>query len=123
MTTEGVRITIRKQAELRYSDVTPKEVYLNRRRFLGATAAAIGALAAPHSAFAAPTQLNAIKAPAHFNVTDKATPLAIIAGYNNFYEFGTGKEDPSHNAPSGTFPTRGRCASRERGLTSRRRRI
>ena len=26
---------IRKQPELRYSDVTPKSVYLNRRRFLG----------------------------------------------------------------------------------------
>ena len=95
---------IRKQAELRYSDVTPKEVYLNRRRFLGASAAAMSALAAPHSASAAPTQLNAIKAPAQFNVTDKETPLATIAGYNNFYEFGTGKEDPSHNAPKWHVP-------------------
>src|SRR5271154_2030282 len=95
---------IRKQAELRYSDVTPKDVYLNRRRFLVASAAAIGALAAPHSASAAPTQLNAIKAPAQFNVTDKDTPLATIAGYNNFYEFGTGKEDPSHMAPKWHVP-------------------
>jgi sulfoxide reductase catalytic subunit YedY len=95
---------IRKQSQLRYSDVTPKEVYLSRRRFLGASAAAMGALAAPHSASAAPTQLNAIKAPAQFNVTDKETPLATIAGYNNFYEFGTGKEDPSHNAPKWHVP-------------------
>jgi len=92
-------MTIRKQAELRYSDVTPQEVYLNRRRFLGATAAAIGAFAAPHSASAAPTQLNAIKAPAQFNVTDKATPLAIIAGYNNFYEFGAGQRGPFAQRP------------------------
>jgi methionine sulfoxide reductase catalytic subunit len=95
---------IRRQAELRYSDITPKEVYLNRRRFLAASAAAVGALAAPRSASAAPTQLNAIKAPAQFNVTDKETPLATIAGYNNFYEFGTGKEDPSHNAPKWHVP-------------------
>jgi hypothetical protein len=95
---------IRKQTEFRYSDVTPKDVYLNRRRFLVASAAAIGALAAPHPASAAPTKLNAIKAPAQFNVTDKETPLTIIAGYNNFYEFGTGKEDPSHNAPKWHVP-------------------
>jgi methionine sulfoxide reductase catalytic subunit len=114
-------MNIRKQAELRYSDVTPKEVYLNRRRFLVASAAAIGALAAPHSAYAAPTKLNAIKAPALFNVTDKETPLSIIAGYNNFYEFGTGKRTLRTTPPSGMFPTRGRCASRELGLTSRRR--
>ena len=42
MTTEGARNDYRKQ-ELRYSDVTPKDVYLNRRRFLGASAAAIAA--------------------------------------------------------------------------------
>jgi DMSO/TMAO reductase YedYZ molybdopterin-dependent catalytic subunit len=95
---------IRKQAELRYSDITPKDVYLNRRRFLGASVALIGAVAAPHSASAVPTKLNAIKAPAQFSVTDKETPLATIAGYNNFYEFGTGKEDPSHNAPKWHVP-------------------
>jgi hypothetical protein len=95
---------ITRRQELRYSDVTPKDVYLNRRRFLDASAAAIAAFTAPHSASAAPTKLNAIKAPAQFNVTDKETPLATIAGYNNFYEFGTGKEDPSHNAPKWHVP-------------------
>ena len=30
--------------------------------------------------------------------------VATIAGYNNFYEFGTGKEDPSHNAPKWHVP-------------------
>src|SRR5271156_2541695 len=103
MTMEGTRMITRKP-ELHYSDVTPKDVYLSRRRFLGASAAAIGALAAPHSASAAPTKLNAIKAPAQFDVTDKETPLATVAGYNNFYEFGTGKEDPSHNAPKWHVP-------------------
>jgi sulfoxide reductase catalytic subunit YedY len=95
---------INHKQELRYSDITPKELYLNRRRFLSASAAAISALAAPHSASAAPTKLNAIKTPTQFNVTDKETPLATIAGYNNFYEFGTGKEDPSHNAPRWHVP-------------------
>jgi hypothetical protein len=71
---------ITRKQELHYSDVTPKDVYLSRRRFLVSSAAAIGALAAPHSVSATPTKLNAIKAPAQFNVPDKETPLAIIAG-------------------------------------------
>ena len=29
---------------------------------------------------------------------DKLTPYEDITGYNNYYEFGTGKDDPSHNA-------------------------
>ena len=36
-------MVIRKPADLRYSDVTPKQVYLNRRRFL-AGSMALGAL-------------------------------------------------------------------------------
>ncbi len=51
---------IRKPADLRYSDVTPKEVYLNRRRFIGAGAAtlgagALGSLALPSAARATTT--------------------------------------------------------------------
>jgi sulfoxide reductase catalytic subunit YedY len=95
---------IRKQPELRYSAVTPKDVYLSRRRFLGASAAALGALAGPYPASAAPTKLNAVKTQAPFSVTDKETPLSTISGYNNFYEFGTGKEDPSHMAPKWRVP-------------------
>ncbi len=95
---------IRKQPELRYSDVTPKDVYLNRRRFLGASAAAVGALAGAYPASAAPTKLNAVKTQAPFSVTDKETPLATVSSYNNFYEFGTGKDDPSHNAPKWHVP-------------------
>ncbi|HEY1758481.1 MAG TPA: protein-methionine-sulfoxide reductase catalytic subunit MsrP [Bryobacteraceae bacterium] len=96
---------IRKQPELRHSDVTPKNVYLSRRRFLGAStaAAALGALAGADSASAA-TKLNAVKTKAPFSVTDKETPLSTVSGYNNFYEFGTGKEDPSHNAPKWHVP-------------------
>jgi sulfoxide reductase catalytic subunit YedY len=95
---------IRKQPELRFSDVTPKDVYLNRRRFLGASAATLGALAGAYPASAATAKLNAAKTQAPFSVTDKETPLATISGYNNFYEFGTGKEDPSHNAPKWHVP-------------------
>ena len=95
---------IRRQPDLRYSDVTPKEVYLNRRRFLTTSAAAAGALALGSQAQGAPTKLNAAKTQAPFSVTDKQTPLAVVTGYNNFYEFGTDKEDPARNAPRWRVP-------------------
>jgi methionine sulfoxide reductase catalytic subunit len=96
---------IRKPSDLRYSDVTPKEIYLNRRRFLGASAAVLGAgvLVSPGSASAA-TKLNAAKTQEPFSTKEKETPLATISSYNNFYEFGTGKEDPSHLAPRWKVP-------------------
>ena len=96
---------IRKPSDLRYSDVTPKELYLNRRRFLGASAAALGAgaLLAPSAALAG-AKLNAAKTQEPFSTKEKLTPLATISGYNNFYEFGTGKEDPSQLAPRWKVP-------------------
>jgi len=95
---------IRRQPDLRYSDVTPKEIYLNRRRFLGASAAAAAALAVPGSALGATTKLNAVKTKAPFSVDEKQTPFSTVSGYNNFYEFGTGKEDPAQLAPKWHVP-------------------
>jgi sulfoxide reductase catalytic subunit YedY len=90
---------IRKPADLRYSDVTPKEVYLNRRKFLGAGAGMLGALALPGSANAA--TLSSVKnSPYHQLHNDAVTPKAVASSYNNYYEFGTGKEDPARNAPA-----------------------
>jgi len=95
---------IRRQPDLRYSDVTPKDVYLNRRRFLGASAAAAAALAVPRGAQGATTKLNAAKTQAPFSVSEKETPFSTVSGYNNFYEFGTGKEDPAQLAPKWHVP-------------------
>ena len=89
---------IRCPSDLPYSDVTPKHVYLNRRRFLSRSAAAVGAAAAPFAAFAA-AKLNATKTP--YSVGgEKITSKDVVTGYNNYYEFGTGKEDPAQNAPN-----------------------
>jgi sulfoxide reductase catalytic subunit YedY len=83
---------------MRYSDVTPRELYMNRRKFLGAGAAALGSLALPSVAGAAP--LNASKTgPYHKLLDDGVSPKETVTGYNNYYEFGTGKEDPAENAP------------------------
>jgi methionine sulfoxide reductase catalytic subunit len=87
---------IRKAADLRYSDVTPKEVYVNRRRFLAGSLAvgAIAGLARPAHAM----KLNDIKKTSYNVGDEKISPLEVITHYNNFYEFGTDKEDPAKNA-------------------------
>jgi sulfoxide reductase catalytic subunit YedY len=83
---------IRKPADIPYSQVTPKQVYLNRRRFLAAGSAALGALALPFDARAMKLDV-ARKSP--FSTSEKLSSLQDITHYNNYYEFGTGKEEPA----------------------------
>jgi methionine sulfoxide reductase catalytic subunit len=94
---------IRRRPDLQYSDVTPKHVYVNRRRFLAGAGAAVGVAAVPFSAFAT-TKLSAAKT--SYNVGDeKITNKDVVTGYNNYYEFGTGKEEPAENAPKWKVPS------------------
>ncbi len=92
---------IAKPAEYRYSEITPKELYFNRRKFLAAVPAALlGAreLFLPGAAHAdTPAKLNAAKSPLS-TAGEKETPYKDVTTYNNFYEFGTGKGDPAQHA-------------------------
>ncbi len=73
--------------KLTWADVTPKSVFLNRRGFLASAAALV---AAPALALSGkPSPLSTDAAPNSFEE---------ITNYNNFYEFGTGKEDPARYA-------------------------
>jgi sulfoxide reductase catalytic subunit YedY len=85
---------VKRGADIRCSEVTPKAAYLNRRRFL-ATVPLAGAAFFTTRAWAA-AKLAAVKGP--FSTDEKPTPFADVASYNNFYEFGTGKDEPSKNA-------------------------
>ncbi len=97
---------IKRASDLKYSDVTPKSVYLNRRKFLATAAVGGGALLAgravwdllsPSTRAAAATQLSvALKSP--FSTTEPETSYDDVTHYNNFYEFGTDKADPAKNA-------------------------
>lgn len=109
------------------SEITPESVYRNRRKFLKdyaniAFGAATGSvLAGPVSAqtgdalFArAPADINLASKPGWlvekavnrtdapatgpYNTDEELTPFSDVTTYNNFYEFGTGKGDPSSNA-------------------------
>jgi sulfoxide reductase catalytic subunit YedY len=83
---------------MRYSDVTPREQYVNRRKFLGAGMAALGGLVLPPTAEAA--ALNSSKTGSlHKLLDDASSPKQTVTTYNNYYEFGTGKNEPVVNAP------------------------
>ena len=96
---------IRKAPDLRYSDVTPKSVYLRRREFIQAAAgAAVGAAAALSRRRGALRRRRRARAKlpnvrkSSLSTTEKPNPYEDITGYNNFYEFGTDKDDPQRNA-------------------------
>ena len=98
-------IKIRTSADLPYSDVTPESVYRTRREFIaaaavGAVGAVAGALAAEPVHAAAPQATLAAKKTA-FTVDANTDPLNTyeqITTYNNYYEFGVGKDDPARNS-------------------------
>ncbi len=78
--------------DLNWSDATPMSAYLNRRQLMaGGAALGLGAIAGPALA-----KLNA--APSAYSTDEEPNTLEEVTGYNNFYEFGTGKEDPARNA-------------------------
>lgn len=77
------------RTDLRWSDVTPKEKWLNRRQLM----AGAGALA-----LAAPALAQGAAAPSRYSTDEPPTSLEDISGYNNFYEFGYDKEDPARLA-------------------------
>jgi sulfoxide reductase catalytic subunit YedY len=97
------------ESTIRSSEITPQPAFeqfqQNRRRFL-AGAATLGA-----AAFAARTLPGLINPPtvraadqpvvikpSNYTLPDAQTPLGKASNYNNFYEFGTDKSDPAHNA-------------------------
>src|SRR3954453_15177745 len=84
---------IRKAPGIRYSEVTPRAEYMSRRSLLASAAA--GLLLTGSTASAAKLA-PASKSP--LSTSESSTPLEAVTGYNNYYEFGTNKEDPSRHA-------------------------
>ena len=86
-------------------NVTPEGVFLNRRKFISSTAGAVVgasalAIGAQGGAFAATERklLPLDYGKTSFDPGEALTPEAAITNYNNYYEFGTGKDDPAANA-------------------------
>ncbi len=97
-------IRVRKRSDVPVSEITPRSVFLDRRRFLQA-AGAIGAGAAvfgvlpPTAGFGRMpgTRLEAA-ANSRYSTDEEMTGYDDVTGYNNFYEFGTDKRDPARHA-------------------------
>jgi sulfoxide reductase catalytic subunit YedY len=93
---------IKKSPDLRYSDATPKSLYLNRRKFLAGVPAAFLAgnelLSPSRRALAATTKLQTVKG-SLTTTGEKINDKQDVTTYNNYYEFGTGKDEPSQLAP------------------------
>ncbi len=93
---------IRKPSDIRPSEITSRDNYLNRRQFMQAGAIA-GGLAIGGSALAAVVPEER-RGPipdlgsSEFSTDETPNSYEDITTYNNFYEFGTGKSDPYRNA-------------------------
>jgi sulfoxide reductase catalytic subunit YedY len=91
---------IKKPVDIRYSEVTPKALYFNRRKFLaGIPAAFLGAreLLSPSARARAGTKLpDLAKSP--LSTSEKENTYNDVTHYNNYYEFGTSKDEPAEYA-------------------------
>jgi len=103
---------IKKTEDIRSSEITPKSLYLDRRKFL-AGAALVGAAAAtgvglreiasPSTTVLAGNKIDGIKK-SLFSTTETVTPYKDVTHYNNYYEFSTEKDEPADLAKN--FRTR-----------------
>ncbi len=97
---------IKNAADICSSEITPKSLYLNRRKFLSGAATAGTALAlgmglreaiAPTQSVLAGNKIDGIrKSP--LSTTEAVTPYKDVTHYNNYYEFATTKDEPAELA-------------------------
>ena len=99
-------MVIKRAPDIRSSEITDKKLYLNRREFL--LAAAVTGAAAATGVLGSEARLQAKGAPHGKKLADiHKSPLSVqgekinawedITSYNNYYEFGIDKSDPSEN--------------------------
>ena len=95
---------IRKSANIRSSEITPKAAYLDRRKFLAGlgvvgAAAVLGPklldLGSPQPVLAN-AKIPGLKTT--IKTDEKETPYKDVTSYNNFYEYGVNKDDPAREA-------------------------
>ncbi len=103
---------ITKGGKIKSSEITDKNLFLNRRHFIRNTSlgiASIGTgllLPAMFGSAGKAQAANKLQATSNiaFSTDEPNTPLKDITSYNNFYEFGTDKLDPKRY--SGSLKTR-----------------
>src|SRR4051812_15419409 len=81
------------------SEITPQSLYTGRREFLasvGTTMTAIASGALTSDVLLAADKLSVATKTA--TTTEPLTPYKAVVSYNNFYEFGSEKDDPAKNS-------------------------
>jgi sulfoxide reductase catalytic subunit YedY len=83
------------------SEITPREAFLNRREILAGALAAGASSVIPTARAEQPAGARLqYTRNAKYSVTEAPNKYEEITSYNNYYEFGTDKEDPKENAQS-----------------------
>jgi len=98
-------VLIRRVPDILSSEITDESLYLKRRDFLrGAAAATLATGAALVAGGCSPAEAKGEHralpdlTPSAFSTDEEQTRYENATSYNNFYEFGTKKEDPARNA-------------------------
>src|SRR4030095_16018874 len=104
---------IKRPADIKSAEITPRQIYLNRRQFItsasaavvttGAALAGLDILRPSARAYAGEKLANVKKS--SYSIDEKQNSFKDITSYNNFYELGVDKGDPAENAKYFT-PTR-----------------
>jgi len=100
---------IKRPPDIPASEITPRELYMKRRLFLKVGAAGLAAASPAATAFFGGDDSEAERvgpgpkpyadAPRHpASTSEEPTTYKDVTTYNNFYEFGTGKDDPARNS-------------------------
>jgi len=95
----------KKASDVASHEITPEHAYLNRRQIIKASGLIAGSLLLGGRGSAAAVMPAKGGKFADVKTTydklgekDALTPEGAVTTYNNFYEFGTGKEDPAENS-------------------------
>jgi sulfoxide reductase catalytic subunit YedY len=95
---------IKRPSDIRPSEITDESIFLNRRQFLQLAGLTIGGItlgtAGPSAAAERAARERALEGVVKSPLSTDEPPNSWddVTTYNNFYEFGTGKEDPARNA-------------------------
>ena len=91
-------IKIKKRWEIPESEVTPESLYPRRREFMKAAGTIGGALLVnPWAAAQASLEIGDYQKKV-ITLDEEINDEDDVTSYNNFYEFGTGKDDPKQNS-------------------------
>jgi sulfoxide reductase catalytic subunit YedY len=95
-------LLIRRPADIRSSEITSREVYLNRREFIRSGGIAAGSILGGSAAAAIlpeepRAKLQDVRT-SEFSTDEPQNSFVDVTSYNNYYEFGTAKDDPKRNA-------------------------